>query len=45
MLNSASVVLRIGVGFITSKFIAVFVGPSGMALVANFRNFVFKISN
>ena len=40
MLNSASVVLRIGVGFITSKFIAVFVGPSGMALVANFRNFV-----
>ena len=43
LLNSASVVLRIVVGFITSKFIALFVGPSGMALVANFRNFVSSV--
>ena len=38
-LNSLSVVLKIGIGLITSKLLAVFVGPSGMALVGNFRNF------
>lgn len=43
LLNSASVVLRISVGFITSKFIALFVGPAGMALVANFRNFMSSV--
>ena len=39
-LNSLSIVLKIAVGFITSKFIALFVGPAGMALVGNFRNFL-----
>jgi PST family polysaccharide transporter len=31
--------LKIGIGLITSKLLAVFVGPSGMALLGNFRNF------
>lgn len=39
-LNSLSVVLKIGIGLITSKVIAFFVGPSGMALVGNLRNFI-----
>jgi PST family polysaccharide transporter len=39
-LNSLSVVLKLFIGLITSKVIAVFVGPSGLALVGNFRNFV-----
>jgi len=38
-LNSLSVLLKIGIGLITSKLLAVFVGPSGMALVGNLRNF------
>lgn len=39
-LNSLSVVLKLGIGLITSKVIAIFIGPSGLALVGNFRNFV-----
>lgn len=39
-LNSFSVLLKIGIGVISSKIIAVFVGPSGMALLGNMRNFV-----
>lgn len=39
-LNSLSVVLRLFIGLITSKVIAVFIGPSGLALLGNFRNFV-----
>lgn len=42
-LNSLSVAIKIGVGLITSKCIAYFVGPNGMALVGNFRNFVSSI--
>ena len=38
-LNSLSVVLKIGIGVVTSKLLAVFVGPGGMALVGNLRNF------
>ncbi|MFC4392221.1 O-antigen translocase [Flavobacterium quisquiliarum] len=44
-LNSLSVVLKIGIGLITSKILAVFVGPSGMALVGNLRNFITSIEN
>ena len=44
-LNSISVLIRIAVGFITSKFIAVFVGPSGMALVGNLRNFISSVES
>lgn len=39
-LNSISVLLKIGIGIVTSKIIALFIGPSGMALVGNMRNFV-----
>jgi len=38
-LNSFSVIVRIGVGFITSKIIALFIGVEGMALIGNLRNF------
>lgn len=39
-LNSLSVMLRLGIGLITSKIIAVFIGPQGLALLGNFRNLV-----
>ncbi len=38
-LNSLSVILKIGIGFITSKLLAIFVGPAGLALVGNLRIF------
>ncbi|MGZ9676509.1 O-antigen translocase [Flavobacterium sp. GNP001] len=38
-LNSLSVFVKIISGLITSKLLAVFVGPSGMGLVGNFRVF------
>ena len=44
-LNSFSVALKIGIGLITSKILAVFVGPSGMALVGNLRNFLTSLEN
>lgn len=44
-LNSFSVLLKIGIGLITSKILAVFVGPSGMALVGNLRNFLTSLEN
>ena len=40
-----SVILKIGIGLITSKLLAVFVGPSGMALVGNFRNFLTSLES
>ena len=39
-LNSLSVLIKIATGLITSKLLALFVGPSGMALVGNLRNFM-----
>ncbi len=44
-LNSLSVILKIGIGLITSKILAIFVGPSGMALVGNLRNFLTSLEN
>ncbi|MEL1255303.1 O-antigen translocase [Flavobacterium sp. DGU38] len=44
-LNSLSVLLKIGIGLITSKILAVFVGPGGMALVGNLRNFMTTLEN
>jgi PST family polysaccharide transporter len=38
-LNTFSVLIKIFSGFLTSKAIAVFIGPEGMALIGNFRNF------
>lgn len=42
-LNSISVFIKIAIGLVTSKVIAIFVGPSGMALVGNLRNFISTI--
>jgi O-antigen/teichoic acid export membrane protein len=44
-LNSFSVLVRVGVGLITSKVLAVFIGPSGLALVGNFRNFTSSLES
>jgi O-antigen/teichoic acid export membrane protein len=44
-LNSVSVLIKIAAGLVTSKILAVFVGPSGMALVGNFRNFTGSIES
>lgn len=44
-LNGISVALKICIGFISSKVIAVYVGPAGMALVGNFRNFTTMIES
>ena len=44
-LNSVSVLIKIGIGVITSKFFAVFIGPSGMALVGNLRNFLTSVES
>lgn len=38
ILNSVSILIRLFTGIISSKVIAVFIGPSGMALMGNFRN-------
>jgi O-antigen/teichoic acid export membrane protein len=40
-----SVILKIGIGLITSKLLAVFVGPGGMALVGNLRNFMTSLES
>jgi O-antigen/teichoic acid export membrane protein len=39
-LNSVSVLIKIGIGLITSKVFAVFAGPGGMAFIGNLRNFL-----
>lgn len=44
-LNSVSVVIKIGIGLITSKVIAIYVGPAGMALVGNMRNFMTSVES
>ncbi|WP_245744852.1 O-antigen translocase [Flavobacterium frigoris] len=44
-LNSLSIILKIGIGLVTSKLLAVFVGPSGMALVGNLRNFMTSVES
>ncbi len=44
-LNGISILIKIAIGFITSKFIALFLGPSGMALVGNLRNFLTTVES
>ena len=39
-LNSLSVLIKIGIGVITSNMLAIFVGAGGMAYIGNFRNFI-----
>ncbi len=38
-LNGVSVLLRALIGIVTSKLVAIYIGPQGMALLGNFRNF------
>lgn len=38
-LNGLSILLKIGFGLVISKILALYVGPAGMALVGNLRNF------
>jgi O-antigen/teichoic acid export membrane protein len=42
-LNSSSIILKLGIGLVTSKLLAVFVGPGGIALVGNLRNFMSSV--
>lgn len=44
-LNSISVALKIAGGLLTSWVIAVFVGPAGMALTGNLRNFLTAVES
>ena len=44
-MNSLSVLFKIATGLVTSKLLAIFVGPSGMALVGNLRNFMTTIES
>lgn len=43
--NSMSVGLKMISGFITSKILALYIGPTGLALVGNLRNFLTSIEN
>ncbi|GGK25629.1 LPS biosynthesis protein [Yeosuana aromativorans] len=42
-LQTASVITRIIAGIVTSKAIAIFIGPEGLALIGNMRNFVSSV--
>lgn len=44
-LNSFNVAVKIAIGLVTSKLMAVFVGPSGLALIGNLRSFVASLEN
>lgn len=44
-LNSVSVVLKIAIGVVTSKVLAIFIGPGGMALTGNLKNFLTSVEN
>jgi O-antigen/teichoic acid export membrane protein len=42
-LNSFAVVLKIALGLISSKVMAVFLGPNGLALLGNFKSFLTSV--
>ena len=44
-LNTANIGLKILSGILITKFIAVFIGPYGMALIGNLRNFLSVIQS
>lgn len=44
-LNSFSVFLKLGIGIVVSKFLAIFVGAEGMALTGNLRNFLTSVES
>ncbi len=43
--NSVSVFVRLITGFVTSKAMAFFLGPSGMAIVGNLSNFMQSVES
>jgi len=43
--NSLAVGLRIITGFVTTKLIALWIGPSGLPLISNFTNFLNSTKN
>ncbi|MFC0605972.1 O-antigen translocase [Winogradskyella pulchriflava] len=44
-LNTANISIKIIAGILISKFIAIFIGPEGMALIGNLRNFLAAIQS
>lgn len=44
-LNTANISIKIIAGIIITKFIAIFIGPEGMALIGNLRNFLSTIQS
>ncbi|WP_296314220.1 O-antigen translocase [Winogradskyella sp. UBA3174] len=44
-LNTANITIKIITGILISKFIAVYIGPYGMALIGNLRNFMSAIQS
>lgn len=44
-LHSATVLTKIVAGFLTTKFIAVFIGAEGLALIGNLRNFLTAVQS
>ncbi|MCF6295423.1 MAG: O-antigen translocase [Flavobacteriaceae bacterium] len=44
-LNSATVIVKIIAGFLTTKFVAIFIGAEGLALIGNLRNFLTAIQS
>lgn len=45
MLNNTSILIRMATGVITAKLLAIFVGPSGLAMLGNFRNFLASLES
>jgi O-antigen/teichoic acid export membrane protein len=44
-LNGISVMVKIAGGLVSSKVIALFLGPAGLAIVGNFRNFLTSVDS
>ncbi|MBO6881185.1 O-antigen translocase [Winogradskyella sp.] len=44
-LNTANITIKIIAGIFITKFIAIFIGPEGMALIGNLRNFLSTIQS
>lgn len=44
-LHSATVITKIVSGFLTTKFIAIFIGAEGLALIGNLRNFLTAVQS
>lgn len=44
-LNTANISVKLIAGLIITKFIAVFIGPEGMALIGNLRNFLSAVQS